>query len=240
MTMLQNKKVLIIDDDPDLSYILSLTFAREGMQPILAENGRAGLRAFRSLQPDLVILDIMMPEMDGWEVCRRIRSLADTPIIMLTTLSRDRDVIRGLEYGADDFVSKPMSPKVMVARAKATLRRVSKAEAVEASDNILGPRCYIDDYLTVNCDERRAYVKGQPVKLTATEFRLLAFMLENAGCVLTYQQILDNVWGWEYRDSIDYVHVYTSHLRRKLEENPREPRYLHTEHGIGYRFVGRV
>ncbi len=231
---LQGKKVLIVDDDLHLGQILKIVFKREGANAYVAINGREGLQTFFAVRPDLVILDVMMPEMNGWEVCKQIRMLSDTPIIMLTTLSRDEDTIFGLDYGADDFVSKPCSGKVLLARARATLRRTEMTSKTYDKTN-----SYNDNYLKVDLEERKVVVDGHMIKLTATEFRMLAFLLENAGRVLTYNQILDQVWGWEYRDSVDYVHVYASHLRRKLERDPKRPRYLLTEHGVGYRFISR-
>jgi DNA-binding response OmpR family regulator len=149
---------------------------------------------------------------------------------MLTTLNKDEEIIRGLDYGADDFVSKPFSRDVVLARARALLRRT------EAPFELDGQATYSDDYLVVNLEKRRVLVRGESVQLTATEFRLLSYLLQNAGQVLTYRTILDKVWGWEYQDSVDYVHVYLSHLRRKIEEDPRNPKYLQTERGVGYRF----
>lgn len=229
---LVDNKVLIVDDDVYVNDVLKITFEQEGAIVSTAANGREGLQTFFVERPDLVILDVMMPGIDGWEVCRQIRLLSDTPVIMLTTLRHDDEVIKGLEYGADDFVTKPCSGKVLLARARATLRRTKVVTKVtqELTD-------YKDNYLSVDIESRQVMVAGEPIKLTATEFRMLAYLLENAGRVLTYNQILDAVWGWEYRDSIDYVHVYASHLRRKLEENPRKPEYLLTEHGVGYRFT---
>lgn len=229
---LKDQKVLIIDDDIYINNMLKITFEQDGAIVYTAANGREGLQTFFVERPDLVILDIMMPGIDGWEVCRHIRLVSDTPIIMLTTLRKDDDVIQGLEYGADDFVNKPCSGKVLLARARATLRRTKAIMKItqELTD-------YKDNYLSVDIESQRVMVAGEPIKLTATEFRMLTYLLENAGRVLTYNQILDSVWGWEYRDSIDYVHVYASHLRRKLEENPRSPKYLLTVHGVGYRFA---
>ena len=180
-----------------------------------------------------MILDVRMPDINGWETCRQIRLLSNVPIIMLTTLDNDEDVIRGLDYGADDFVTKPFSREVLLARARAVLRR--SEQLAEPEDQ----QSYNDSYLLIDLRKHRVQVDGQAVQLSSTEFRLLAYLLQNAGQVLTYQNILDKVWGWEYQDSIDYVHVYVSHLRRKLEADPRNPRYLLTERGIGYRFERR-
>ena len=230
---MEGKKLLIIDDDVNLCQMLKITFSRARAVVFTAYNGRDGLQTFFMEKPDLVILDVMMPEMDGWEVCRQIRLLAETPIIMLTTLDKDEDIVRGLNYGADDFVSKPCSGRVLLARANATMRRVAASTEKQTS-----AQNFKDDYLSVNLDERQVCVEDKVVKLTATEYRLLSFLVENPRRVHTYEQILDRVWGWEYRDSIDYVHVYVSYLRRKIEKDPKNPRYLLTERGVGYLFNG--
>ena len=230
---MNGKKILIIDDDVNLGQTIKLTFARVGAEVFTAVDGRDGLRQFYENRPDLVILDVRMPDINGWETCRQIRLLSNVPIIMLTTLDNDEDVIRGLDYGADDFVTKPFSRDVLLARARAVMRRTELS--TEPEDQLL----YNDSYLMIDLRKHRIEVDGQVVQLSSTEFRLLAYLLQNAGQVLTYQNILDKVWGWEYQNSIDYVHVYVSHLRRKLEADPRNPKYLLTERGIGYRFERR-
>jgi two-component system KDP operon response regulator KdpE len=230
---MQGKKILVIDDDVTLSQMIKFTFTRAGAEVFTAVDGREGLHRFYEQRPDLVILDVRMPDVDGWETCRQIRLFSNVPIIMLTTLNKDGEIIRGLDHGADDFVTKPFSREVLLARARALMRR-TEAPAESGSQSV-----YSDDYLVVNLEKRRVLVQGELVQLTATEFRLLSFLLQNAGQVLTYQTILDKVWGWEYQDSVDYVHVYLSHLRRKIEEDPRNPRYLLTERGVGYRFEKR-
>jgi two-component system KDP operon response regulator KdpE len=231
---MQNKKILVIDDDVNLSQMMKFTFSRVGAEVYTAVDGREGLHRFYEHRPDLVILDVRMPDVDGWETCRQIRMFSNVPIIMLTTLNKDEEIIRGLDYGADDFVSKPFSRDVVLARARALLRRT------EAPFEMDGQATYSDDYLVINLEKRRVLVRGESVQLTATEFRLLSYLLQNAGQVLTYRTILDKVWGWEYQDSVDYVHVYLSHLRRKIEEDPRNPKYLLTERGVGYRFEKQV
>jgi DNA-binding response OmpR family regulator len=190
---MEEKRVLVVDDDPALLPLIEYTFAREGYEVVTACDGKEALKEFFVHKPDLVILDIMMPRMDGWETCRRIREVSDVPIVMLTARGQDEDIVRGLEYGADDF-------------------------------------------LTIDLKERRVTVGGEQVKLTATEYRLLAYLVQNAGQVLTFTQILQNVWGWEYQDDLDYVRVYVWHLRQKLEQDPKNPRYIQTEIGVGYRF----
>ncbi|HJX37066.1 MAG TPA: response regulator transcription factor [Anaerolineae bacterium] len=232
---MQNEKVLVVDDDPALLPLIEYTFAREGYQVSAASDGKEALRSFFADRPHLVILDIMMPRMDGWETCRRIREVSEVPIIMLTAKGQDEDIIRGLEYGADDYLTKPFSIKVLLARARAVLRRAA-LPPVERDK----PVVYADDYLSVDLGERRVTVEGETVKLTPTEYRLLAYLVENAGQVLTFQQILQSVWGWEYQDDLDYVRVYVWHLRQKLERDPKNPRYVQTEMGVGYRFERRA
>jgi DNA-binding response OmpR family regulator len=231
---MEQKKILVIDDDVNLLQSIKFTFVRAGADVVTAVDGREGLHRFYEARPDLVILDVRMPDIDGWETCRQIRLFSHVPIIMLTTLNKDEEVIRGLDYGADDFVTKPFSREVLLARARALLRRT------DGPGDLGDQLTYSDDHLYISLEKRRVLVRGEPVQLTATEFRLLAYLLQNAGQVLTHRTILDKVWGWEYQDSVDYVHVYLSHLRRKLEEDPRNPRYLVTERGIGYRFERRM
>jgi two-component system, OmpR family, alkaline phosphatase synthesis response regulator PhoP len=230
---MNGKKILIIDDDVNLGQTIKLTFARAGAEVFTAVDGRDGLRQFYEYRPDLVILDVRMPDINGWETCRQIRLLSNAPIIMLTTLDNDDDVIRGLDHGADDFVTKPFSREVLLARARAVLRRT---ELLSEPDD---PSTYNDGYLAIDLRKHRVLVDGQAAQLSNTEFRLLTYLFQHANQVLTYQNILDKVWGWEYQDSIDYVHVYVSHLRRKLEVDPRNPKYLLTERGVGYRFERR-
>jgi len=234
MHNLQGTTILVIDDEPDLLELANSALSQHGAQVYTAANGEQGLRQFFSHQPDVVILDLMMPKMDGWKVCRRIRQLADTPIIMLTALSADGNVIRGLDCGADDFIGKPFSFEVLRARICALLRRTAKLPTNEKSTN------YNDGYLTIEPGNQRVFVRDQPIKLTPTELRLLIFLFQNANRVLSCEQILDNIWGEAYRDNPDYVHVYVRHLRKKLEEDPAQPIYVLTEHGLGYRFEKQV
>jgi DNA-binding response OmpR family regulator len=232
---MENNKVLVVDDDPALLPLIEHTFAREGYQVHTASDGKEALRVFFAHRPDLVVLDIMMPRMDGWETCRRIREVSDVPIIMLTARGQDEDIVRGLEYGADDYLTKPFSIKVLLAHARAVLRRAG-LPPTEAEE----PTTYADDYLTVDLKERRITVQGEIVKLTPTEYRLLAYLVQNAGHVLTFSQLLENVWGWEYQDDVHYVRVYVWHLRQKLEKDPKNPQYIQTELGMGYRFEKAV
>ena len=232
---MEKTKVLVVDDDPALLSLIDHTFAREGYDVYSASDGKEALRAFFARHPDLVILDIMMPRMDGWETCRRIREVSDVPIVMLTGRGQDEDIVRGLEYGADDYLTKPFSIKVLLAHARAVLRRAA-LPPVDYEESTT----YADDYLTVDLKERHVTVQGEVVKFTPTEYRLLAYLVQNAGHVLTFTQLLENVWGWEYQDDVHYVLVYVWHLRQKLEENPKNPQYIQTEIGVGYRFEKAV
>lgn len=223
-------KILIVDDDPMLSELISYNLESEGYTIVRAEDGREGLRKFEAEAPDLVILDVSMPKLDGWQVCERIRAVSDTPVMMLTAQGREEDVIRGLDLGADDYLTKPFQVRVLLARIRAALRRarLSPAPVPEVT--------YSDDYLTIDLEHRRVTVDGEMTKLTPTEYKLLAFLVENKGRVLTFRQILENVWGFEYIDDIDYLRVYIWHLRKKLERDSKNPVYLLNELSTGYRF----
>lgn len=230
--MIQGKKILVIDDDIYIRDIVTETMNQEGAEVITAENGQDGLRQFYASQPDLVVLDVMMPHITGWEICRQIRQLSDVPIIMLTSLSKEDDVIRGLDYGAVDYITKPFSAKILAARVRTALRQVTQVDSGEKNKGL----DFEDSYLAIDLEGHRIALNGEPIKLTKTEYRVFAYLVHNAGVVLTFQQILENVWGWDYQDSIQYVHVYISRLRQKIEPDPQNPRYLITEYGTGYRF----
>jgi two-component system KDP operon response regulator KdpE len=227
---LGDRVVLVIDDDANVLQVLERTFALAGAQVFSAASGAEALRLFYEHRPELVILDVMMPEMDGWEVCSRIRQLSMVPIIFLSALGGDEDIIRGLNCGAVGYVIKPVGPQVLLARAQAALRRT---ELARGTDKLA---VYHDQRLTIDLTTHQVLVRGERVRLTKTEHRLLAYLLENAGQVLTLEQILEKVWGWEYRDHAQYVRIYISQLRQKLEADPKNPWYLLTEHGLGYRF----
>jgi len=228
--MSEKTKLLIIDDDEQLVEAMCLYLTKAGYEVSTASNGRDGLQTMYLDRPDLIVLDIMMPEMDGWEVCGRVRDVSNVPVIMLTARGQEADRVKGLKIGADDYVIKPFSLKELDARIQAVLRRAAWPPPTES------PVTYSDDYLTVNLAERRVVVQGEPLALTPTEYRLLAYLVQNAGLVLTYRQLLERVWGWEYVGDVDYVRVYIWRLRKKIERNSGEPKYIRTEHGVGYRF----
>jgi two-component system KDP operon response regulator KdpE len=225
----------VIDDDAETAELVRLVFAEEGAEVYSAADGREGICQFGVCRPDLIVLDIMLPQLDGWETCQRFRDFTDVPIIFLTALSREQDVVRGLDCGAVDYVTKPFKPSILLARARAALREWEAARAPRSPQQTF----FDDGYLLIDVAGRQVRVDGEPVQLTATEYRLLVYLVEHAGQVLTYEQILGHVWGRAYRDSVDYVHVYVSHLRHKIEWDPRRPAYILTERGMGYRFAAR-
>jgi DNA-binding response OmpR family regulator len=224
------KKVLLIDDDIEFLKLTSLIFKESGAQPITARDGLEGMGKLFTQRPDLIILDVMMPGIDGFKICQRIRQYSNTPLIMLTALDHDEHMLKGLEAGADDFLSKPINREVLVARAKAVIRRSEQSNGYHEIFN------YRDDRLEIDIEKHRVLLEGVQVKLTPVEFRLLAYLASNAGRALSFGQILDNVWGNEYKGNDDYVHVYVSHLRNKIEKDSKNPRYILSIHGVGYIF----
>jgi two-component system, OmpR family, KDP operon response regulator KdpE len=228
-----SKRILVVDDDADFTELVNIVLTHEGFEVLTASNGREALRTLFESKPDLVLLDVIMPQMDGWQTCKYIREASDVPIIILSGQSRSEDdIVRGLDHGADEYILKPISNRELAARVKAILRRAELPSAKEVEQ----PGIYIDNHLVVNIKERKVLVEGERIRLTPIEFRLFSQLLNNAGRILTHKQLLERVWGWEYTDDIDYVRIYVSHLRQKIEENPSQPRYILTDPGIGYYF----
>ena len=225
-----DNKVLLIDDDADLLHLAGLLFKKAGAHIFTARDGLEGISKLFTCNPDLIILDVMMPGTNGFEVCQRIRQVSNAPIIMLTALNHEQEMLRGLESGADDFLSKPFNADVLLARAKTVLRRSANGNAQNTNFQ------FNHGHLSIDIERRQVLVDQARVKLTPIEFRLLVYLARNAGKVLTFNHILSNVWGNEYQGSIDYVHVYVSHLRNKIEENAKDPRYILTVHSVGYIF----
>ena len=228
-----NHKLLIVDDDQGLLRALELYFERHGYQVIKAEEGREGLRQLYESHPDLVCLDVMMPGLDGWDVLRRIREMTDLPVIMLTARGAEKERVKGLKLGADDYVSKPFSMRELEARVEAVLRR-SQQSRRDQKDEVI----YSDHYLTVDIERAEVQCDGEIVDLTPTEQKLLFHLIQNRGRLLSFDQILKSVWGFEYADEKGYVRLYIWRLRQKIEPEPSNPRYVLTEHGLGYRFAG--
>ncbi len=224
-------KLLIIDDDTNLVEAIELYLSGAGYDIVTAANGVQGMQQMYSQRPDMIILDVMMPKMDGWEACRRIREISDVPIIMLTARGQESDRVMGLKLGADDYVAKPFSLKELEARVEAVLRRTRPSHPDK------GRILYADDELVIDSERFEVSKGGERVQLTGTEQRMLFYLAENAGRVLATEQILETVWGAEYVNEADYVKLYIWRLRRKIEEDPHQPSYILTERGIGYRFA---
>jgi len=224
------KSILVVDDEARILEALSINLEMEGFNVICASNGYEALQKMRQELPDLVILDGMMPEMDGFETLQNIREISAVPVIMLTVMGEETDKIRGLELGADDYVTKPFSPKELVTRVKAMLRRAQMPASIPKTE------LQVDDDMTIDFSRRKIIVRGKEVRLRPTEYRLLYHLVSNAGQVLTHETLLRRVWGNEYRDEDHYVWLYITYLRKKLEKDPKHPEYIIGERGIGYRF----
>jgi two-component system, OmpR family, KDP operon response regulator KdpE len=225
-------RVVIVDDEPSLIKFVSQNLRARGYDVTDASNGLEGVERVKEYKPDLVILDINMPGMDGFEACSYIRQFSDAAIIMLTASGHEGDKIRALDLGADDYLTKPFGIGELMARVRAVMRRASQAETRGARQETLS-----SGELSVDFEHRRVSFKGKPVKLTPTEYSLLEQLVTRPDTVLTHRELLSNVWGAEYRDETEYLRVYIGRLRRKLEDDPASPRYLLTEPGVGYRFV---
>lgn len=222
-------KVLLIDNDADFLASAVKIFKKRGAKTFTALDGLEGMGKLFAHQPDLIVLDILLAEMDGFEVCRRIRQFSNTPLIMLSVMDQDQNMLRGLEAGADDVLSKSVNPEILSARARAVMRRNRKTNGPRAG------RVYDDGHLVINFESHSVQTENQEAKLTQTEFRLLAFLVSNAGKVLSFDQILFHVWGSKCCAK-DYVHVYISQLRSKIEPDPKNPRYILSVLGEGYIF----
>jgi two-component system KDP operon response regulator KdpE len=209
--------------------MLRIRLSGEGYEVLSASDGVEALQVLQTHQPDLVLLDVMMPRMNGWEACRRIRQLSDVPIIMLTALDEEPSTIRGLELGADDYITKPFRVMELCARIRAVLRRRSRP--INGGGTVK-----IDDRLAMDQKSCQVIVDGDAQDLSPTEFKILSCFVDNVGRVLTHQSLLTQVWGWEYAEQTHYLKVYIHHLRQKIESDPRQPRYILTERGLGYRF----
>ncbi len=222
-------KILVVDDAPELTQLLKMVLSREGYQVEVAGDGLEGLRKAYDLRPDLMLLDIMMPNMNGLEMLARFREFSDVPVIMLTALGQTAARIDGLNKGADDYVSKPFEVEELKARIRAALRRA--ALSAPETSQILS---FDGGRLAIDLHARLVTSGGKPASLTPTEYKLLLYLAHNAGQVLTYDQILDQVWGPGYEDNPDVVKVYVRRLRIKLEPDPGHPRYILTHRSTGY------
>jgi len=224
------EKILVIDDEPNLLKLIEQSLQPEGFSVFTATNGRDGLALFHQVAPDLVILDVMMPEMDGWEVCHRLRQVSSVPIIFLTALDRVEDIVQGLVGGADDYLPKPFKVAELIARVIALLRRVRMHH--EQPDVLR----FGGGDLIINRNEQTVFARGQEVPLSPIEYNLLLFMAERAGHILSIQLLFDTIWGPTAETGPESVKWYIWRLRQKIEADPQDPQFILTERGKGYRF----
>jgi DNA-binding response OmpR family regulator len=225
-------KVLVIEDDSAIASLIQIQLENRDYQVRLAGDGIEGLRQAYAWQPNLVILDIMMPDMDGWTVCERLRELSNVPIIFVTAIGKEADIVRGLEMGADDYLVKPFSPRELVARIEAVLRR-----GVRDGGASIESRVYENGPLSVHLETREVKLNDEPVDLTPIEFKLLSALIRNEGKVLTHRFLLSQVWGPAYEEERQYLKLYVWYLRQKIEEDPSNPKLILTERGVGYRLI---
>ncbi len=225
-----NINVLVVDDEKSLRDFVRRNLEVRGYKVLTAANGLEALAVFQNENIQMVIMDIMMPHMDGLEATRRIRQESRVPIIILTAMGEEMDKVRAFDLGADDYLTKPFGVGELLGRVKAVLRRADWSEPASSEERI------VRGEIEVDTERHKVAVRGEVIDLTPTEFNLLLYFMKNAGKALPHRAILQNVWGTEYGDEAEYLRVYVGRLRQKIEENPLKPKYLHTEHGIGYRF----
>ncbi len=222
------KRVLVVDDEKLIVKGIRFSLIQDGMEVDCAYDGEEALEKARNNEYDIILLDVMLPKMDGFEVCQMIRDFSDVPIVMLTAKGDDMDKILGLEYGADDYITKPFNILEVKARIKAIIRRTSHREP-EGNPNII-----IDGDLKIDCESRRLFIQGKEIKLTAKEFDLMELLVKNPNKVYSREKLLNLVWGYEYPGDFRTVDVHVRRLREKVEANPSEPKYVHTKWGVGY------
>lgn len=223
--------ILVIDDDKTLLRLLQEALNKANFQVIPATNGIDGLQEVYARQPDLVLLDVMMPRMDGWETLTRIRQLSRVPVIMLTAKDSEADKLRGFTLGVDDYITKPFSFAELIARIQVVIRHAREHSNGDKA------RRYVIGALVIDLDAHRVTKAGIPIELTPTEFRLLQMLAENPGRVLTHEQLLERVWGYDTAEDTGYVKRFIWYLRRKIEDDPTKPQYIMTERGFGYSFL---
>ncbi|MCC6628589.1 MAG: response regulator transcription factor [Chloroflexi bacterium] len=226
---MRKQLVLVVDDEAPIQRFLRAELEAQGFRVLLAGNGVDALQHLEDDRPDLVLLDVMMPEMDGFETLRRLRQHSPVPVIMLTARGSDTDKVRGLQSGADDYITKPFNPEELSARIGAVLRR--------SQAHVGGPRVldYRDDAVTIDLDRRAVTVRGDEVRLSKTEWHLLEELASHAGRVMLHRELLARIWGAEYVDDVHYLRIWVSRLRAKLERDPSAPALIHTMPGLGYR-----
>jgi len=225
------KLILVVDDEPRMIRFVQYNLELEGFRVIVAHNGLEAMEKVRTQLPDLVIMDVMMPEMDGFEALSQIREISDVPVIMLTVKNEDEDKHLAFSSGADDYVTKPFSPQELVDRVKAVLRRASGPSSTDSQ--ILE----VDDRLKIDFASREVIVDGKRISLRPTEWRLLYHLVKNANWVMPAELLLQKVWGFEYQDDVQLLRLYIAYLRSKIEKDTSKPQYILTERGVGYKFV---
>ena len=225
-------RILVVDDDPDVVEAITLSFGLQWPETVVlaAPDGRTALQRLDRDRPDVILLDVALPDVDGFDLCRLIRERSDVPVLMISARTEEIDKVRGLELGADDYVTKPFGYLELSARIKAVLRRTQQPAPAAGGIFRSGP-------LTINYGSHEVTVHGRPAKLTPIEYKLLYQLSRNAGQVMLHDQLLTRVWGPEYRTELDYLRIYVRRLREKLEDNPQQPARILTERGIGYRFA---
>lgn len=225
------KKVLVVDDEKLIVKGIRFSLEQDGMEVTCAYDGEEALRLAREKKFDIILLDIMLPKMSGTEVCQQIREFSDVPIVMLTAKSDDMDKIMGLEYGADDYITKPFNILEVKARIKAIMRRTSGRAVPKQESNIIE-----SGDMRMDCDSRRVSISGREVNLTAKEFDVLELLIKNPNKVYSREKLLNLIWGADYPGDVRTVDVHIRRLREKIESNPSEPRFVHTKWGVGYFF----
>ena len=227
------KKVLVVDDEKLIVNGIRFSLEQDGMEVDCAYDGEEALECIHNKEYDIVLLDLMLPKLSGMEVCQQVREFSDVPIIMLTAKGEDMDKILGLEYGADDYITKPFNILEVKARIKAIIRRTSKPAAQEEKAKVVE----VGD-LKLDCESRRVFIAGREINLTAKEFDVLELLVFNPNKVYSRENLLNMVWGYEYPGDVRTVDVHIRRLREKIETNPSEPKYVHTKWGVGYYFQG--
>jgi two-component system KDP operon response regulator KdpE len=224
--------VLLVDDDPQLIRLVKANLESSDYKVLSAPDAPSALGLLDQQMPDLLVLDVMLPGIDGYELCRRVREVSTVPVIMLTAKVEDVDKVKGLKLGADDYVTKPFNVQELLARIEAVLRRAGSPSESNA------PRIFTQGDVSVDLLRRRVTVAGREVPLTLTEYKLLSELVTNAGRIMLHRELLTRVWGVEYQDESEYLRAYIRHLRQKIEPDPHQPRYIISKPGIGYLFVG--
>ncbi len=226
-------KILVIDDDPGLLTILKLGLERDGFEVLTASSGEEGLHKAYAAHPDAVVLDIMMPQLDGWTICQRLRQICDSPILLLSARSGAEDVVKGLSLGADDYLVKPCTLEELRARLRKALRQAAQVAVQDTEAQ------YDDGYLRVDPAKSAVVREGEQIDLTPTESQLLNYLVSHRDRIVPHEELLGHAWGPQYTGEAKYLSVYIRYLRQKIEDNPSEPRYIRTKHRVGYYFAGQ-